>query len=218
MRGVVALAGALLLLAGCGGSGALTARQAVERAQERTAGFDTFRFSVTGGAQAASFAGTGAVDARAGRSHLAVDGGVHGEVELILDRSILYARLGGQRWLSADLQGLGSLLSGRLGELTALAEQGPQSLLDRLRSVGEVEELGEERVRGVQTTRYRATVEERGERATVLDAWVDGEGLVRRLRAADLTVELFDFGADVRVVTPPASRVVDPAELFGEGA
>ncbi|MBD0339280.1 MAG: hypothetical protein ICV67_08355 [Thermoleophilia bacterium] len=218
MRGAIAVVGALLLLAGCGASGTLSARQSVERAQERTAAFGTFRFSVAGGAQGATFAGTGAVDARAGRSHLSVEAGAHGEAELIVDGSILYARLGGERWLSADLRGLGSLLSGRLVELTELAEQGPKSLLDRLRSVGEVEELGEEQVRGVQTTRYRATVEERGERATVLDAWVDGDGLVRRLRAAELTVELYDFGAEVRVVPPPASRVVDVAELLGGGA
>ena len=219
MRWLVPLA-ALLALAGCGG---LSAEQALVRAQERTAEIETLRFSVEGSAEGDRFAGEGAVDNRARRSQLSLRGGGRA-TELVLDGSVLYARLPMLGWVSADLERVGKLLGDGLGELTGLVEDGPTGVLEQLRAVGDVEELGREQVRGVETTRYRALLRPPGgteEDALPVEVWIDDDGLVRRLRvtygqrAASVTVELFDFGADVDVEPPPADQVTDLDELFG---
>ena len=227
MRGLVLLA-AMLVVAGCGG---LSANQVLSGAQERTAGFETLRFSVEGSAGDYRFAGQGAVDNRARRSQLSVDLGAEGAAELVLDGSVLYVRLDGLRhapplatpWVSADLETVGAMLGDRLGELTEWAAEGPSRVLEQLRAVGEVEELGSERVRGVETTRYRALVRPPGapdDRAVPVDVWIDGDGLVRRLRAAHgtaaatVTVELYDFGADVAIEPPAPEQVTALDELL----
>jgi hypothetical protein len=225
MRGLVLLA-AVLVFAGCGG---VSASQVLSGAQERTADFETLRFSVEGSADNYRFAAQGAVDNRASRAQLTVDLGSQGSTELVLDGSVLYARLDGLRhapplatpWLSADLETVGAMLGDRLGELTEWAEDGPSRVLEQLRAVGEVEELGSEDVRGVETTRYRALVRPPGapaERTLPVDVWIDGDGLVRRLRAADgtetVTVELYDFEADVAIEPPAPEQVTALDELF----
>ena len=226
MRGLVLLA-AVLVVAGCGG---LSANQVLSGAQARTADFDTLRFSVDGSAGGQRFAAQGAVDNRTRRAQLTVDLGSHGSTELLLDGSVLYVRLDGLRhapplatpWLSADLETVGAMLGDRLGELTEWAAEGPSRVLEQLRAVGEVEELGSERIRGVETTRYRALVRPPGapdDRAVPVDVWIDGDGLVRRLQAADgtetVTVELYDFEAEVAIEPPAPEQVTALDELFG---
>jgi hypothetical protein len=106
-------------------------------------------------------------------------------------------------------------------------------------------ELGSEEVRSVGTTRYRGTIDlhkvaaqapaqarksyERvielsGQSTLPMDVWIDDEGLARRIRfeqqlpngaALKMTVELYDFGADVDVEVPPADQVTDLTELIG---
>jgi hypothetical protein len=63
------------------------------------------------------------------------------------------------------------------------------------------------------------------------EVWVDDEGLVRRMGFAyedmqfapgqrgnmSMTMDLFDFGADVDVEVPPADEVIDVQELLGPG-
>jgi hypothetical protein len=226
MRGLILLA-AVLVVAGCGG---LSANQVLSGAQERTAEFDTLRFSIDGSAGGQRFAAQGAVDNRARRAQLTADLGSQGSTELLLDGSVLYVRLDGLRhapplatsWLSADLETVGAMLGDRLGELTEWAAEGPSRVLEQLRAVGEVEELGSERVRGVETTRYRALVRPPGaapdDRAVPVDVWIDGDGLVRRLRAAvgteTVTVELYDFEADVAIEPPAPEQVTALDELF----
>jgi hypothetical protein len=227
MRRVVLLA-AVLVVAGCGG---LSANQVLSGAQERTAGFETLRFSVDGSAGGHRFGGEGAVDNRARRSQLSVDLGAEGDAEFVLDGSVLYVRVDGLRhapplatpWVSADLETFGAVLGDRLGELTEWAAEGPSRLLEQLRAVGKVEELGRERVRGVETTRYRALVRPPGapgERAVPVDVWIDGDGLVRRLHAAHaaagatVTVELYDFGTDVAAEPPAPEQVTALDELL----
>lgn len=228
MRRLLLLA-ATLVLAGCGG---LSASQVLSAAQERTAEFETLRFVVEGSSDEYRFAGRGAVDNRARRSQLSVDLSGQGKAELLLDGSVLYVRVDGLRhapplptpWVSADLETLGAMLGDHLCKLIEWAEDGPSRILEQLRAVGEVEELGRERVRGVETTRYRALVRPAGpaeDSAVPVDVWIDGDGLVRRLRAAhgahDVTVsvELFDFGADVAIEPPAPEQVTALDELLG---
>lgn len=187
---------AVLAVAGCGGSG-LSAKQAVRDAKERTAALETLRFSVTG----QGFRGEGAVDRGARRSQVSVELGRHGRAEAVVVGDQVYARLGGGDWLSAGVEGLGSLLGGGSADPTRLDE-----LLERLGDAGVVERVGRERVRGVETMRYRAEQ---------LHVWVDDAGLVRRLRAQAVTIELYDIGADVAIEPPPPEQVTDLGGLMG---
>jgi hypothetical protein len=93
-----------------------------------------------------------------------------------------------------------------LDELDSFTNTDPRDVLDALRAVsGDVETVGREELRGVQTTHYRAHVDpaelaksaarqqgattdlldQLSTRADVedvpLDVWIDGDGLVRRL-------------------------------------
>lgn len=134
----------------------------------------------------------------------------------ILDGSTIYMKLPpalmgqlstvGKQWISLDLSkltnvpGISSLMS---NPTTA----NPGELLDYLRAVsGGVENLGQERVSGIETTRYHAVIDfsrlasavPASERAAVgqmvsamesrggtpympVDAWIDRAGLVRRM-------------------------------------
>jgi len=88
-------------------------------------------------------------------------------------------------------------------------------LKELIKSSTKVEKLGSEQIRSVDTTHYRAHLgKTRLETEPgVVDVWIDGQGLPRRIRAthgsdfADV-VDLFDFGVPVDVEAPPANEVV----------
>jgi hypothetical protein len=150
---------------------------------------------------------------------------------------------GGKRWLQLDLQSLADASALDFGPLVQASQADPTQYLLWLGALGpEVTKAGETRVRGVPTTRYRAAVDlaRLGEQAprgrkdewaaygdtlrrrlgveTVpVEVWVDGDGLVRRLRleyaseaegtATAVTTELFDFGVSVNAQAPPPGQV-----------
>jgi hypothetical protein len=105
----------------------------------------------------------------------------------------------------------------------------PDRLLGLLiKSSKEIEGLGTEEIRGVSTKHYRAHVDPKklgedhvfAENAElVVDAWVDGDQLVRRLRVPEegadgVTVfEFFDFGVEVDVEAPPADQMLSDEEF-----
>ena len=93
--------------------------------------------------------------------------------------------------------------------------------LEYLRSVGDdVTEVGTERVRGVDTTHYRATVRltELGASPELdrypVEVWLDEDGRTRRYRSGTLGTdevlvwEFFDFGVEVDL-SPPAPDKID---------
>ena len=94
----------------------------------------------------------------------------------------------------------------------------PDRLLNELTNAStKVDKLGTEAIRGVDTTHYRAHLEKSKYQTepAVVDAWIDGQGLPRRIRAtrgsgsdSAEVVDLFDFGVPVDVQAPPASEVV----------
>ena len=113
----------------------------------------------------------------------------------------------GKTWIRASLEDVARLQGTELGQLPSLAEDvDPRQLLDALRNVsGELEHLGAEDVRGVETAHYRATIDWAayakalgGEQAAAamleqvramvgldeipVDVWVDSDGYLRRLR------------------------------------
>jgi hypothetical protein len=113
----------------------------------------------------------------------------------------------GKTWISGDLAKLGREQGVDLGQLGAFGKSDPREALDMLRGVsGDLEEVGRETVRGVETTRYQATldakklaeqlgksgdgnlvgglldgVEQAQLRDIPLEVWVDDELLLRRL-------------------------------------
>lgn len=97
----------------------------------------------------------------------------------------------------------------------------PDRLLQELiKSSSKVDKLGSEQIRGVETTHYQGHLEKTKleTESPVVDVWIDGQGLPRRIRAdrgSDFAevVELFDFGVPVEVEAPTANEVVSEDEF-----
>ena len=163
----------------------------------------------------------------------------------------------GKSWLKLDLEAAAK--GAGYGTLDQLRGQDPTQLLEYLQSLdAEPTLLGRDRVRGVATTHYRARVSlkkaledglkglpeakraaaERDLRAMMesigaetmpVDAWIDGDGRVRRLKTTyslrlpaaqgsattsiATVVDFFDFGVDVAVKAPPAAATFDATGL-----
>jgi hypothetical protein len=129
--------------------------------------------------------------------------------------------------------------------LINLGQNDPSQMLEYLRATSEVETVGEETVRDVETTHYEARIQldKVAERASPeaaqalrrltqgadieeipLEVWVDDESLVRRLRmdwhpkgtSFTFDLEMFGFG-DVEIDVPEPSEAVDMTKLLGGG-
>lgn len=136
-------------------------------------------------------------------------------VHLLFDHSTLYVRAaagpGTTPWLKFDLAKVGGVgaLPGLTGVFGNPAAGDPSQILGDLRAVtGRIERIGVRRLRGVQTTEYRASValgrvaanvppgsreairrgveqlEQRGVRSIPVEVWVDLKGLVRQVHMA----------------------------------
>jgi len=136
----------------------------------------------------------------------------------------LVAQMPGTKpWLEVDLNAAAEQQAGvNLGQVQPAVAQDPTGQLEYLRGVSEsVEKVGEERVRGAQTTRYRATIdlekaaaqegreareaydetiEMLGASKLPVEVWLDEHNRVRRF-AIDLTVPVPESAA-----SPNASR------------
>lgn len=144
-----------------------------------------------------------------------------------LDSPLLASTLNGKHWVKLDLtkpvQAFGF-------NLNALTGQTPSAVLDALRLPGSVSSVGSDTVGGVKTTHYRLTPSSTGNGATYksVDAWVDGNDLVRQVKLeydarvdpssstpahTVLTMQFSDFGTPVKATPPQASDVVDASEL-----
>ena len=159
---------------------------------------------------------------------------------------------GGKPWIKIDLAAVGKQAGIDLSQFTQLGSD-PSQMVDWLRTVsGDVTTVGTEQIDGVDTTHYRANVDlskypdlvPADQREAVRKAidqltksahlssfpvhvWVDGNGLVRQLRAV-LTetiqgqtmnvvtaVRFYDFGAPVDVQIPSDDQVTDISALAG---
>jgi hypothetical protein len=100
----------------------------------------------------------------------------------------------------------------------------PDQILGMLMKASKrVETVGNEEIRGISTRHYRAHLdkEKLGEtwlrEEIVIEAWIDEEDLVRRLRvpyAEETTVfDFFDFGLKVDVEAPPADEILSDEEF-----
>ncbi len=242
-------------LAGCGGEDASVE---VAEAAERTAEVQSARVDVQGTVEGpglpgpATFEASGAVDNERqvgevefeefeipGAPSVLPADALQGQV--VFEELTIYMRLPiltgqlpqGKEWLKLDLQ---DALSGQgvdLAQLSQVGQSNPTAALRQLEAVSDdLDELGEEEVRGVPTTHYRATVdlnrypdvvpeEEReaveasvralidltGTETIPTEVWVDDEGLVRR------------FSQSYSYEMPPAGEVsqTQTLELYDFG-
>lgn len=166
-----------------------------------------------------------------------IPGGFDEPLQIVVDGASAYLRIpmlqaltGSTGWLSATPEELAAA-GGSLGVTAGSGD--PSQLLDTLRGVaGEVDEVGTEEVRGVATTRYRATVDlgraideapeaQREEVRAMLDGlgsdvasvpvevWVDADGLARRF--------VMDFGDLAAQVMGADGSATITVELFDYG-
>jgi hypothetical protein len=134
----------------------------------------------------------------------------------------------------------GSDLSGILD-----AAPTPANALAYLQGSLTVDKVGSEPVEGVPTTHYavnvdldqaaenttgdaretvRRVIAQSGVKELPFDVWLDGNGYIRKVRydehagrrqAAEVTMELHDFGAPVPITAPPVESVVDLTKMIG---
>ncbi len=238
LRRCAAVAGALVVLAGCGSDDGttttaelpvVTSPDFITTAAVRTVELESLRFdvSLTGeGAMDGTLSVTGAVrtDPLAAQIEVDLSGldtgdggdpmlGMLGDepVEVRVVDDVLYARAGslgqalaGSDWVALPIEESGGSPVDQL-DVPVSADE----LMDMLEDVAEVEDLGEEEVRGVATRHVRATVDLEAVAARAaeagddlgdadvgavelpegmaselpVDVWIDADGLVRKLTA-----------------------------------
>jgi hypothetical protein len=214
------------LAAGCSSDAASPSAAVAEAATKTTdAGSARLVYTATlSGGQLGGFemSGEGAFDYDANRGRMTYEMGppLNARMQMIMDELVMYMRLpaelrtqlpAGKSWLKLDLGRIGKTMGVDLDALVQLNQGDPSQALNYLRGTSdEVEEVGEEEVRGVDTTHYRADVDlERaleqsleaipedqhaavraavqrmieltGTRTLPMDVWVDDEGLARRI-------------------------------------
>ena len=170
---------------------------------------------------------------------------------------------GGKEWLKIDLAAANSSLGDLLGSGSGgTFGSDPTSFLQFLEGTGKIAKVGDEDVRDVATTHFSGSYtlkdaldslpadrRDKVEKAFTglglsdaardqeipFDAWVDNDGLIRRLRITvdpstfttqtstpvgkvTITMELFDFGAPVDITIPSDDDVRDVSNLVSSGS
>lgn len=165
------------------------------------------------------FSGAGAFDFEQRKGEMTLrlvegeEGAFGGESKAIFANTSVYYQLppgalgGGKRWIRLDLQNIADASGVDFGPLVQGSQADPSQYLLWLSALGPgVTKIGEEEIRGVPTTRYRAAVDlnllasqaPSGKEAEwsayvqtlrdrvglefiPVEVWVDGDGLIRRL-------------------------------------
>jgi hypothetical protein len=225
-----------LALAACGGSSSHTVQGdpltvAADTTAKQSSEKVAMQAKIDLSGQSLTLDGNGAFAKERGELHLNFDLGGFGSSNLDevfqgnvawLRTPLLTTQLRGKHWVRLDLtkhaQAFGF-------DLNALAGQTPSAALDTLRRHGKVTALGKATIGGVETTHYRETL---GGDYKSVDAWVDGQNLVRRVKLdydaqldpsskdrahTVLTMDLSDFGSAVTATPPRADDVIDSSEV-----
>jgi hypothetical protein len=226
---VVATAAVLLVVIG-GGKDTVPV-STVAKAAEATNSAGGFKLAVDGSFEVPQLGrelplkGSGAVDPQSRRGRLTFDspgplaagiGGQDGKIEQVFEGDVIYMRMpaiakqigGKKEWLKVDIKQAGQALGIDPTRFGQLGSNDPRQMLDQIRSVsGDVEKVGGEKVRGVDTTHYKAKVDLRrypdrlpqaqreqarvaveklvdttGSSTYPMELWIDDKQLVRRVR------------------------------------
>ena len=152
---------------------------------------------------------------------------------------------GGRSWIKLDVSKLGKSAGVDLDKLMSGSQLQPTDLLSALKADGaKVHELGSATIDGTATTHYRVTInmakalESKGLTSPLLrsaatqmksideNVWIGNDGLVRRVAfvygmpqggSAQMTMDLYDYGAHVDIATPPSSQAFDMTQLAQQG-
>jgi hypothetical protein len=151
---------------------------------------------------------------------------------------------GGKHWVELDVSKLGKSAGLDVGKLLSGGQIQPGDLLSMLQAEGaKIRNLGSATVDGDAATHYRVTIDTakalqtKGLNSPLLagaaaelpkipvDAWIGTDGLLRRItfEAAtaqghvDMTMDLYDYGANVTISAPPSSDVFDATQLAQQG-
>jgi hypothetical protein len=193
-------------------------------------------------------AGSTMVTTAAAQGTIQMLGDTPTEVDFLLQGRRLFLQAGGDRgdraaWAEVDLLAALSDTGDDVVAVLGLGLQRPTELLEMLRGIQQAQRVGSETVGGIATERYRGTVSleaalERPSRLAdaalvrkvterldgdelIVDAWIDANGKVRRLRLGgtldgghqyELGMRLTSFGEPVRVEAPDAVPV-EPLDL-----
>jgi hypothetical protein len=225
-----ALLTASAALAGCGSSSVNP--HAVAKAGAKTAKAGGYsldlvsKLKVPGATRTFTFKGNGEFDPQHRRGRMSVDMSQLGQIapgnpynfgtmQLVLDGLNIYMRIPILKqiqptlkpWIKLNLEEAGRTQGLDFSSFLQLGQGGdPTQTLGYLKGAGDVKKVGSEKVRGVQTTHYRATIDLRkvanqapassrarvrasirrliqltGEKTIPTQVWIDGKGLVRRL-------------------------------------
>ena len=170
--------------------------------------------------------------------------GLSGRTKMVFHGGFLYLKGPIATAYGASATGWGRLDTGEMGAEATQINQDPSQYLDFLRSAGaEVDEAGTENVGGVRTTHYTGEIAFEdlaartddfkeleaigGKVAPIgLEAWIDDEGLPRRMSFAmeidgvsgipegrmtvRATIDLFDYGVGVDVSPPKNFEDIAP--------
>jgi hypothetical protein len=214
-------------------------------------------YSVPAASQSVTMHGEGVFNGTTGRSRVTLTVPVPPRevtMEAVGDEHTIYMRSelfstelpGGKEWMAIE-PGLGSS-----SETSFASSSDPGTQLEALRAVaGGVETVGKESIGGVETTRYRGgfDLDEYADRlrdngseeaadqyerlaeavpsTTDVEAWIDAEGLVRRMRivmdmkdpttglvnSMDMTEDFSDFGIAPEISLPDPETVFDATPL-----
>jgi hypothetical protein len=176
------------------------------------------------------------------------------EMEMVSDGATIYMRSSlfgslpeGREWMSLDL----ASTTGLDEDALLPSEADAKGELELLEETSDVHRLGQGEVNGVPTTHYGGTISasenadqlrEKGgdedfasliedEGAAIrVEAWIDADELVRRMRivqtqpgddgegptTTDLRMDLFDFGIDPDIEAPDSNDVFDATSLAKE--
>jgi predicted small lipoprotein YifL len=146
----------------------------------------------------------------------------------------------GKQWLELDLGK--ALQATGVDPSSSLGQTDPQQWLQQLLASGDTQTLGTDTVQGEQMTHYRTQIDPANtdqipadQRAAVkkalqqlglskipVDAWVDGQGLLRRMSLSfalstmsmTMSMDLSQFGTPVSITAPPADQVFDATPLM----
>jgi hypothetical protein len=149
------------------------------------------------------------------------------------------------KWVKMDVEKMAKKQGVDLGAIMNVNQADPSQSLRMLMASSDAHVTGSERIRGVQTTHYAFNIdfkklahdnkalkqltEAMGSVSAPAEAWIDGQGRVRRLvvkmtmdgaqlatpMTMTMTEELYDFGVRTNITPPSDDLVVDLSSLTG---
>jgi hypothetical protein len=252
---LVPMALALAACGGGGGGGALSLDPVANAAEKTAKqGSAKVHFTMRGGGITGTGTGLFDNDGSAGRMSMDVDArGKSLHMDAVTQGFVIYLKSPlfqsqpgfpkGKEWVEIDVEKAAKSLGVDLGSLQSMS---PGSGLSVLRGSSKPTKVGKETVAGVETTHYRTKIDleaaannAKGETAKTLrklveltgqktmsgEAWVDGNGLVRKESYSQrfgpgqplvrITEVLYDFGPRVSIPAPPSDKVFDATNLAG---